>query len=252
MVFKDYSNYYDWLYEDKNYREECEFIRRVFQKYADKGIKTVLDLGCGTGSHALIFADMDYEVTGVDMSEKMLRQAQNKAMEQEKQVAFIKGNICSLELPQKFDTVVAMFNVLGYQTTNQEVENTIRSARQHLEDGGLFIFDVWFGPAVLKERPSERVKTLEQGDVQMIRRARPVLDVLKHTVEVHYTVSEVRRDKETIVAEEAHLVRFFFYQELIYFMEKNGFQVLEICPFMEPGGQTDENCWNISVIGRGI
>ena len=251
MVFQDYSEYYDWLYEDKNYREECYFIRRVFQEYAGREIRTVLDLGCGTGSHALVFSDMGYEVTRIDSSEKMLQQAENKAREQQKPVTFLEGDICSLRLPQKFSAVVAMFNVLGYQTTNQEVENTIRSARRHLQKDGLFIFDVWFGPAVLRERPSERVKNLEQADGKIIRHARPVLDILKHIVEVHYTVSEIRNDKETILAEESHPVRFFFYQELLYFMEKNGFQVLQICPFMDLGGQVDEHSWNISVIGRG-
>ena len=51
-----------------------------------------------------------------------------------------------------------MFAVLGYQHTNADVLDALATARAHLDVGGLFAFDVWYGPAVLSERPSERVK----------------------------------------------------------------------------------------------
>ena len=252
MIFKSYANFYDWLYRDKNYQEECDFVKRAFEIYSKKEIRTILDIGCGTGSHALLFSDMGYTVTGVDLSEKMLQLARNKTREQNKQIHFLQEDIRYLDLSQKFDAVVAMFTVLGYQTTNQDIENAIRSVRKHLDSGGLFISDVWFGPAVLKERPAERVKSIEQGDGKIIRCAHPVLDILNHTIEVNYTVSEVREGRLADEVKESHLVRFFFYQELLYFLERNGFEVLKICPFMDLEGQLDERCWNISVIGRGI
>jgi hypothetical protein len=46
------------------------------------------------------------------------------------------------------------------------------------------------------------------------------------------------------------MMRFFFYQELLYFLEEDGFEVLKICPFMNLNESLDEQCWNISVIGR--
>ncbi len=252
MIFDSYANFYDLLYRDKNYQEECNFVRHVFEIYSEREIRTVLDIGCGTGSHALLFSAMGYLVTGVDLSEKMLQFARSKAVEQNRQIHFQQGDIRYLDLHQRFDAAVAMFTVLGYQTTNQDVEDAIRSVRKHLNPGGLFIFDVWFGPAVLNARPTERVKSIEQGNGKIIRFAHPVLDVLNHTIQVNYSVSEVREGHAPVEVKESHLVRFFFYQELFYFLERNGFQVLKICPFMDLDSQLDEHCWNISVISKGI
>ena len=252
MAFEDYANFYDFLYSDKNYQEECNFVKRIFDTYGEGEIRTILDLGCGTGSHALIFSDMGYTVTGVDLSEKMLRLAVDKAREQNRQIHFLEGDIRHLDLKQKFDAVVVMFNVLGYQTTNQDVENALRSARTHLNQNGLFICDVWFGPAVLREKPSERTKTIKQENGKVVRYARPVLDIINQTVEVNYTVSKTGGVQRQAEVKESHLVRFFFYQELLAFLERNGFEVLKICPFLELDGRVDERCWNISVIGKGV
>ncbi|MFC2043784.1 class I SAM-dependent DNA methyltransferase, partial [Chloroflexota bacterium] len=252
MVFQDYSNYYDLLYANKDYHEECNFIKSIFDKYSKKEINTILDFGCGTGTHALIFSDMGYTVTGVDLSQRMLQLAIRKAEKQNKQTKFLKGDIRHLDIQKQFDAIVAMFNVLGYQTTNKDVENTIRTVRHHMNLDGLFICDLWFGPVVLSEKPTERVKSIEQGNDRIVRYARPVIDVLRHTVEVNYTISEIRDGKETIMVKESHLVRFFFYQELLCFMEKNGFRVLQICPFMDLDGHVDEHCWNVSVISKAI
>ena len=247
-VFEKYAEFYDSLYEDKNYQEECNFVKSIFESYAEKEINSILDLGCGTGSHALFFAEMGYQVTGVDFSENMLKIAREKAAHQKKSISFLQQDTRHLDLPQKFDAAVAMFAVMSYQTTNQDFEDTLISVHRHLETGGLFVFDVWFGPAVLTQKPTDRVKTVEHSDKKIMRYARPALDIINQTVEVNYTVLETAGDKPPAETKESHRVRFYFYQELKYFSEKNGFEVLKICPFMDLDGRVDESCWNISVI----
>jgi SAM-dependent methyltransferase len=252
MVFERYSDYYDRLYEDKDYRKECNFIKLIFNRFGKRKIKTILDFGCGTGSHAVMLSDMGYVVTGVDLSKKMLQKAIKKAEDRNRQIEFLKGNIQQLDLKRRFDAVLAMFNVLGYQTTNEEIENTLRSVRKHLKLGGLFICDVWFGPAVLNVKPSERAKELQQGNAVITRYARPVLDIIGQTIEVNYTISEMKGGRQIAEIMERHLVRFFFFQELVGFLERNRFEVLRICPFMDLDSQASAKSWNISVIGKGI
>lgn len=249
-VFKKYADFYDSLYEDKNYQEECNFVKHVFETYSEKKVNSILDLGCGTGSHALPFADMGYAVTGVDISENMLEIARKKASDQKKQSIFVQQDIRHLDLTQKFDAAIAMFAVMGYQTTNQDFVDTLTSVHRHLNTGGLFIFDVWFGPAVLTQKPTDRLKIIEQKDKKIIRYAHPVLNIINHTVEVNYTVLEIAGNRIVTETKESHLMRFFFYQELKYFLEKNGFEVLKICPFMDLDEEVDENVWNIIVIAR--
>ena len=54
-VFKDYSNYYDLLYSDKDYEAEADYIDHLIQKN-NPGAKTILNLGCGTGKHDFLLA----------------------------------------------------------------------------------------------------------------------------------------------------------------------------------------------------
>jgi len=246
-VFKKYADFYDQLYEDKDYKAECDFIEQIFEEYGIKEIASILDLGCGTGSHAIIFAENGYDVTGVDQSETMLNIARAKASIKNKDVKFKKQDIRHLDLPQKFDAAVAMFAVMGYLTSNKDFEDALISDYNHLSSGGLFVFDVWFGPTVLMDKPQERLRRIESSNRKIFRFAHPVLDVIHHTVEVNYTILEIT-DQEISEISEHHLMRYFFYQEIAYLLEKNGFKLLQISPFMDLKRNIDESCWNIVVI----
>lgn len=250
-VFKDYAKFYNSIYEDKNYQQECEFVNRIFETYSENQISSILDIGCGTGSHDLIFADK-YAMTGVDLSEAMLEIARKRASDQKKNIMFIQQDIRYLNIPRKFDAAVAMFAVMGYQVKNKDFENALKSIHSHLNVGGIFVFDVWFGPAVLIQKPADRVKIIEHSDKKIIRYARPVLDIINSLVEVNYTILEITKNKVLTETNESHLMRFFFYQELLYFLEKSNFMVLKICPFLELNGKVDEAHWNISIICRKV
>ncbi len=83
-----------------------------------------------------------------------------------------------------------------------------------------------------------------------MRYASPVLDVINQTVRVNYRVCEMDGDRTIRDERESHVMRFFFYQEIRYYLRKTGFSTLDISPFLEPGHPVDENSWNISVIGK--
>src|SRR5207244_5704745 len=114
---------------------------------------------CGTGNHALPLAQRGYEVLGVDRSEGMLARFREKAAQLPDGTATcVPGDVRSVELGRTFDAVVMLFAVLGYQLGNADVLAALRTARRHLRPGGLFVTDFWYGPAVLSERPAERIK----------------------------------------------------------------------------------------------
>jgi len=70
--FTKYSKYYDLLYHDKDYSQECDFIEQILRSYTLEPVKTILDGGCGTGGHAIPLANKGYEITGIDASEAMV------------------------------------------------------------------------------------------------------------------------------------------------------------------------------------
>ena len=251
-VFRDYANYYDTLYREKDYEKECDFLEQIWEELSSEPISRILDLGCGTGGHALPLAQRGYDVTGVDRSEQMLAIAKAKATQVNLSVEFQRGDIRNLELGQTFDAVISMFAVISYQATNDELAAAFRTARCHLEPGGLFVFDCWFGPAVLTQRPSDRYKIVEADGERIIRFVSPVLDILQHTVQVNYKILRLRDGRVVDEVDESHLLRFLFPQEIAYYLAEAGFKLLKLCPFMELNRQPTEQDWNVTVVAERV
>ena len=168
-----YAEEYDSFYEDKDYEAECDMIEEIFRRHAGGQVSTILDLGCGTGNHAIPLAHRGYKVTGVDRSFEMVKHAKAKLQSQtprpQFQPQFLEGDARSLKLDRQFDVVLMMFAVLGYQITNEGVLAALRAVRSHLWPGGLFLCDVWYGPAVLSIRPSDRIKIIPTSGGKLIR-----------------------------------------------------------------------------------
>jgi len=141
-----------------------------------------------------------------------------------------------------------MFAVMSYQTTNDDLAAAFRTARRHLEPGGLFIFDAWFGPAVLRVRPMDRYKFVERDGDRIIRFASPTLDVLRHTVRVDYKVLLIKDSCVLDEVDESHLMRFLFPQELAYFADQAGLHMKHLCPFMALDRKPSEEDWNVTAI----
>jgi len=251
---KEYADAYDLLYTGKDYNAECDMIEEVFKRYGDGFIKSILDLGCGTGNHAIPLARRGYKVTGVDFSSEMLARASSKVHScsqplPEPQPVFLQGDMRSLDLDNEFDAVLMMFAVLGYQLTNDDVLAALCTVRNHLTSGGLFICDVWYGPAVLAIRPSDRVKIVPIDNGKVIRAASGKLDTYHHLAEIHYHIWRLNGQQLVNESQESHQIRYFFPQELGLFLSCAKLQLLGLCAFGDLERAPNEGTWNVLVIG---
>ena len=178
-----YAGAYDALYAAKDYVGECDMIELLLAEFGTVGpIRRVLDLGCGTGGHAIPLAARGYDVTGIDVSPAMLARARDKAAAGlGGAVAFHRGDIRGVRLGgPRFDGAIMMFAVLGYQQTLEDVEAALSTARAHLAAGAVLVFDVWHGPGVLADQPGPRCRAVETPAGRIMRRAESVLDEARH------------------------------------------------------------------------
>ena len=155
-----YAEHYDLFYQHKDYEAECSFLEAVFQRFARQPVHSVLDVGCGTGGHALRLAQRGYAVMGVDRSAAMLAEARQEAERSEstrtggqadrsdQRPEFVLGDVRSFDLGQTYDAAIMMFAVLSYQATNEDLAAAFTRVRRHLTPGGLLVADFWYGPAV--------------------------------------------------------------------------------------------------------
>jgi SAM-dependent methyltransferase len=245
---RDYSSSYDLIYQDKDYDKECDIIEQIIKDNCKKPVLSILDFGCGTGNHSIRLAQRGYHVTGVDRSEDMLKIARTKTQNNGWDCEFYQSNIKEFSNNKKYDVVIMMFAVLGYQIENDEVLQVLNAVKKHLKQGGIFICDVWYGPAVLHEKPGERVRVIQKGNTKIIRVSTGVLDIFHHFVDVHFHLWKIKADRIISETTEKHKMRFFFPQELIFFLNQTGFVPLSIGCFPEINKEPDETTWNILIV----
>jgi SAM-dependent methyltransferase len=242
----EYAAAYDELYQDKDYQAETDLIERVFELYGQGSIRRVLDLGCGTGGHAVPLAERGYDVVGVDRSPEMLK----RAIERGSGARFELAEIGTLDLGETFDAALLMFAVLGYQVGNADVQAALATARRHLHVTGLVVADCWYGPAVLAQRPSERVKVVGTPGGQVIRVAASELDSRRNLCLVRYHLWRVEDGRLTAEVREQHPMRYFFAPELELFLSEAGFQLVRLGAFPRFEDEPSEATWNVACVAR--
>ena len=248
---RTYVQNYDSLYREKDYQGETDLIARLIHTYSAKTAARILDLGCGTGTHAIALARRGHEVIGVDRSPWMLDEARRKlAREPGLTVSVQQGDLRDTDLHQQFDAVVMMFAVLGYQEDDADVMAAMGAARRHLAPGGLFIFDCWFGPAVIHHRPDARVKSVPVTGGHIRRSAESTLDLDRHLCTVRFHVEHRAGDAVVSATDEEHRVRYFFGDELERFLTATGFTLLRLGAFPDFEQEPDDSTWNVLAVAR--
>lgn len=243
-VFSNYARYYDLLYRDKDYAKEAQFIHQLLLTHAPD-TASILELGCGTGIHAALLAQEGYSVHGVDISAEMLQQSRLRSSQSpniKSKLEFTESDIQKFRINQKFDAIISLFHVISYQTTNEALQATFATVTAHLAKGGIFIFDCWYGPAVLTKLPEVRIKRLEDEQIEITRIAEPMLHPNDNLVDVNYQV--LIKDKNTGLVEElreVHKMRYLFKPEIDHYLKQFQMELIEYREWMtdrEPGFDT--------------
>lgn len=243
--FDFYAEYYDMLYRDKDYDAEASYITGLIKKYSSLDSRNMLDMGCGTGKHAAAFAERGFNVTGIDLSTKMTASAEKN--QGGKGIEFINADVRSYRSRRLFDVAVSLFHVMSYQVLNNDIISAFNSARENLAPGGLFIFDFWYGPAVLSDPPEVRVKRFQNVSLKIIRLAEPELFTETDTINVNYEIIAEKEGGISSRIRETHKMRYFFLPELEYMLRNAGFEMKEAFKWMT-GRAPDTDSWYVCCV----
>ena len=139
--YGDFAYYYDMLTENVDYDKRCEYICGLL---AENGVSEgiLLDLACGTGTLSLMLSQKGYDVIGVDGSEEMLTQAQEKKMESSDDTIFLCQKMEELDLFGTINAAVSTLDSINHVTDEAKVREIFRRVSLFMEDKGIFIFDV--------------------------------------------------------------------------------------------------------------
>jgi SAM-dependent methyltransferase len=241
--FDLYSRYYNLLYKDKDYKSEADYVYDKLKSFAPD-LKQILELGTGTGIHAELLQNKGLQVTGIELSEEMAKQAREKGIE-----CYV--NDCSeFNLGKKFGAIISLFHVISYITENEKLIKTFRKVYDHLGPEGIFLFDVWYSPAVYNLNPETRIKRIENEELKITRLAEPALHSNRNIVDVNYEVIiEEKQNGKITRINETHPMRHFSLPEIQLLSSLTGFEIVETEEWMT-GKEPSDNTWGICFILR--
>jgi SAM-dependent methyltransferase len=241
--FHLYNDYYDLLYQDKDYAKEADYITNIIKQY-NPLTKDIIELGSGTGNYSSHLCRKGFRITGIEQSEHMHEISKAKNI-----LGFepIIDDIVHFNINETFDAAVSLFHVISYLTDNEQVLSCFKKVSSHLNSKGIFIFDVWYTPAVYSLTPQPRVKKIENELFEITRHADPRVDYQKNIVEVNYEmIIKNKEDDEYELLKEVHMMRHFSTPEIELFANLSGLKVIgseEFLTAKEPSSDTWGVCY---------
>lgn len=213
--FSGIADFYDLVYAGKDTAAEAAYVQRSLRRLGVADAAHLLEWGSGTGRHAAALSQLGYRVSGVERSPDMLARAQ-KLLPRHVGLDFRQGDL--LDVPagdDSYDALIACFHVISYLTSEAELARAFANAKASLKPGGVFLFDVWHGPAVLAQRPETRCASYADTARELIRVAQPSHDSEQHRIDVHYRYfHRLLGAPEWRLEEETHRVRYWFAEEI--------------------------------------
>jgi SAM-dependent methyltransferase len=123
---------------------------------------SILDIGCGTGRHAVELAKAGFAVTGVDLSSGMLREARAAAERVGVQLELVQADATSFDLGREFDAAVCLcegsFGLLGSDDAFEHDAAILRRALAALRPGGSFVLTLLNGMRMIRDATPEKVE----------------------------------------------------------------------------------------------
>lgn len=245
-----HAELYDLFYGEKPYGEEAAFIHTCLQKYGN-GVKNVLELACGTGSHALMLEKVGYEIIATDYSTDMLAQARKKARAFHSQVVFRLQDMRKLNAPkQPKDAVICLFDSIGYAATNEAIVEVFKGVRRQLRPGGLFIFEFWHAGALLRYFSPVRVRRFQTPNGEVERISETSVDCKEQVCHVWYTINEFNADGTYWTTREKQTNRFFLVQEMRLLLQSAGLVPLKWFAGYREDEEIDQGIWHIVAVAQ--
>ena len=248
-----HAELYDLFYADKRYAEEALFVHHCLQRYSSAPSNRLLELACGTGSHAFELEKFGYQIVATDCSEDMLAIARSKARRVDSTVDFCAQDMTALSVSDgPFDAVACLFDSIGFVGTNERISLVLQNVYRHLRPEGLFVFEFWHAAAMLRSYDPIRVRRWHTDRGEVIRISETRLSCAEQLSHVTYSVHELNNDGTHMTVKETQTNRYFLVQEMSHWLTSSGFMPVKWFAGFSPEENIDEETWHIVAVARRV
>ena len=200
---------------------EIKFLHTIFKK---NFTREILDLGCGTGEHVQLLNAFGYQVNGIDASASMIEVAQKRFSKYKFEIS----NMKQYRTKHKLDAVICLFGAFNYLLKNESVEETLYLLESNLKPKGLAILEIWNAEplAKIKNMPLKTISKIKSKN-EIIERKRGfrffTANQNLNMVELNYIYTMTKKKLS-----DQHYLRVYYVAEIIKFLQKFRFQILNI------------------------
>ena len=142
-IYAHPAEWYDQIYtaQGKDYAAEVDVVAGIIRRCMPS-VRTVLDVGCGTGLHLEALAEQFDRAVGVDLSPAFVEHVCGMGLDARV------GDMRALELGEQFDAVTSLFSAVGHVGDEAGLDAAIASMARHVAPGGVLVVEPWFSPDV--------------------------------------------------------------------------------------------------------
>lgn len=223
-----------WLYDYDN-RDNLIVDIPFYKEYALKTGGEVLELGCGTGRVALKLAEDGFRVTGLDLSDNMLKVFNEKLKDlpYRNNITLVNGNMAKFDLRKKFELIIAPFRAFQALTEEEDIGGCLNCIREHLSDKGFFIINVfrpykeldktWCYDEVVQwetidDNTGNKIVKKHWGDK---------IDTINQIIYPHFAF-EITDANGNIKRVEEHLkLKYYYYDQITKYIKDAGLSIVE-------------------------
>ncbi len=219
-LFENYARKYDKECYVQGTAGECDFIEQEIAR--DRSLK-IIDIGCGTGRHAIELTKRGYTVTGVDLSENQIKRAREKAQEAGVVIDFQTHDARDLAFDGEFDLAIMLceggFSLMETDEMNFQI---LKSATKALKSKGKLIFTTLNGLFPLFHSVAEFYKSAQkEGQSQCKECSFDLMTFRDHNSVVFEDDSG---NKEELTCNE----RYYMPSEITWLLKALGFKRIDI------------------------
>jgi len=219
-----YRANYDYLVgASRDFDSQINWLDKIFQ---ENKVRTVLDCGCGTGTHAIKLAKKGYLVTAFDYNINQVELAKKKAKQTGVAINFQVGDIKDFSFG-KFDAVISLFSVLTYACqSTEDLNKVINCVKNNLNSRGIAFLETNTSKLFEAEKLKTQKHSDENIDVARVRFYEETNE--KNLVDVAYVylIKEKGKEVEKIVATATN--RFFTKEEMESAIEQSGLKLQKL------------------------
>src|SRR3989344_841471 len=202
------------------FERETKFLVDIFNEYKVQG--SILDVGSGTGSHLNKLSKKGFVCTGVDLNKNMVNYAKRKYPK----LTFELGDMKNLNYINKFDAIICLCTTFCYNLTNEDISLSLKSFHKALKSNGVLIIEMMNPISFIEKRGFPRKfedKKFEKIGIKFITENK-INEHNQFMIEKR-EIYDFKKNKK--LKTDVTKIRLFFPQEVRYFLENNGFTLME-------------------------